>query len=178
MSEFRQSENTVELKGIQPAAKLTNPVASVFSIQHITERTKMKLNFYTQVATCVAKNTMSEAYVLVGDDAITALGDGHLTALLANLGEENLPPKDRLARDYNTLPVSTDVNYTDKAKGFISIDGVLVSFAVAKISNDYLRVHFTRVDAATLYVSTQERIANLERDVVALMKVAKLDSGK
>lgn len=26
----------------------------------------MPLNFYTQVATCVAKNSISEAYVLVG----------------------------------------------------------------------------------------------------------------
>lgn len=138
----------------------------------------MPLNFYTQVATCVAKYTMSEAYVLIGKDAMTALGDGHLTAVLANLEEDNLPPKVRLARDYNTLPVITDVMFTDKAKGSISIDGVLVSFAVAKISDDHLRVHFTRVDAETLYASTQERLANLERDVVALMKIAKLDSGK
>lgn len=139
----------------------------------------MTSNFYTQVATCVAQHPMTEAFVLVGKNHMTALGDGHLAAVIADLEEDKFQASERIARDYHMLPRQcAQAMFTNNAKGFVSIDGVLVSFSVAKLSDDHWRVHFTRVDAAALYTITQERLANLEKDVSALLKVAKLNGGQ
>ena len=136
----------------------------------------MSKNFFTIVADCVAKRSMSEAYILIDDNVMTApMGDDRMMGLLASLGDDKLSPKDRIARDYNMMAGPVDVMFTEKAKGFITIDGVLVSYAFAKISDKHLRAHFVRVDVSSLYTDTQERLSKLEKDVSALMRVAKLE---
>lgn len=131
-------------------------------------------NFYEDVAECVARGSASEAFVLVGPNGMSGLGDARLAQCLAALEAEKVDPVSRLNRDYYTIkPASMNMDqafFDEHAQGTLFVDQIPVRFSVAKISEECLRVYFVRVGVRALYESTQQRLADLEKNVSALLE--------
>jgi len=133
-------------------------------------------NFYEDVAACVALGSASEAFVLVGPNGMSGLGDARLAQCLAALEVEKVDPVSRLSSDYYTInPANMDVAqafFNEQAQGAIFVDQIPVTFSVARISDEFLRVYFARVGVRALYLETQQRLSELETKVSALMKAS------